>query len=299
VRPNALRVTFDLSALHGPNLDALRQSPILRMCGRGQLAVALTPIFLDELIAGYGAKGQLVPWRSNLEFALEVCNDGIFLDKREIWRDELLCGRGPFARHKFPLSPTRRLISFGNVLRQLREMLESGDLQEYWASSQATRDENRARQRRARDISVQLRDQVSQRLRQVRLSGVLAHSPYHEFRDSVLVRTGRELMDLVDVRRSDVLKDQWAQNPRRFPFYYSFVVGFTYAGYYAAARHNEPIDLNAQADYEQLCYLNWLDVVVSNDQTFFRSAFNELWRWRKKRLMTTQEFLEFMNLLAV
>jgi hypothetical protein len=89
-------------------------------------------------------------------------------------------------------------------------------------------------------------------------------------------------MELVDTHHAISLREQWAQNQARYPFYTSFVEGVAYFGFHAGVLHQEGIDTNAQADYEQLCYLNWADVFVSDEQGFLRSAFNDLWKPRKK-----------------
>ena len=67
---------------------------------------------------------------------------------------------------------------------------------------------------------------------------------------------------------------------------------FLYAGYYAAAEHNEPLDRNAQVDYELLAYLTWADLVVSNDEGFFRRAFETMWKPRGKRLESAESFAD-------
>jgi len=109
---------------------------------------------------------------------------------------------------------------------------------------------------------------------------------------------GNELMDLVESRRPDPLRAQWNQNPRRYPFYTSFVEGIAFFGFHSGVLHNEQVDTNAQADYEQLCYLNWADVFVSNDEGFFRSAFDALWKPRGKRLFTCEEFVSLAARLS-
>ena len=105
-------------------------------------------------------------------------------------------------------------------------------------------------------------------------------------------------MNLVHARRTKSLAEQWARCPERFPYYSAFVEGLLYSGYYAAVRHNDPIDENAQADYEQLAYLTWADIVVSNDRRFFRRAFEEIWKPRGKRLETAESFSELANRIA-
>jgi hypothetical protein len=71
-----------------------------------------------------------------------------------------------------------------------------------------------------------------------------------------------------------------------------------YSGYYAAIEHNRPIDRNAQADFEQLAYLIWADIVVSNDEGFYRSAFQTLWAPRGKRMESAQSFAALLQALA-
>ena len=105
-------------------------------------------------------------------------------------------------------------------------------------------------------------------------------------------------MDLVDPQRAGALADQWAQRPARFPFYSAFVEGLLYQFYHAAAKHNQRIDRNAQADYEQLAYLTWADLVVSDDEGFFREAFEAIWRPLGKRRESSQSFAELAQRLA-
>ena len=89
--------------------------------------------------------------------------------------------------------------------------------------------------------------------------------------------------------------DVWVMNPDNYPLYSLFIEGIMFSVFYAATRHNDPIDINAQADVEQLCYLFWSDVVVSNDEAFFKTAFDELWKPRGKRLMNCEEFVVFLS----
>lgn len=298
MRRQPLRLTFDLSALHGEYLDRLAGSRLLQLCGRRYFAIALTPVFLDELVSGYGVRNRDVPWQPNLRFAISVCNDGVFLDKLEIWWDELVVGRGVYARCKFPKRATRRLVSADQIATKLAAMAEGNDVAEYWESSQELRSENRRRREGARKTARQLREGISARLRDVKLGGALRGYPFHSFRSATMLKTGSDLMDLVSETRADELRGRWTLNPLRFPFFTSFVEGFLFGGYYALVRQNDPIDINAQADYEQLCYMNWLDVIVSNDQGFFRSAFNELWRPRGKLMWSTDELLTYVETIA-
>jgi hypothetical protein len=97
-------------------------------------------------------------------------------------------------------------------------------------------------------------------------------------------------MRLVDESRHDELADLWEADPEEYPYYTAFVEGFVYSQYYAAIEHNKPMDGNAQADFEQLAYLTWSDIVVSDDEGFFRSAFDTIWKPRGKIMESAARF---------
>jgi hypothetical protein len=121
--------------------------------------------------------------------------------------------------------------------------------------------------------------------------------PFSQFLKSELVHTGRLFMSIVDADRAGPLACQWGQNPLRFPYYTAFIEGVLYSAYYAMIEHNLPLDRNAQADYEHLAYLLWADVVVSNDEKFFRSAFQTLWASRHKRMESAESFAALVRAL--
>ena len=121
---------------------------------------------------------------------------------------------------------------------------------------------------------------------------------FEKSRDSVFIRTGKDLMDRVGARRPAPLADQWARCPQRFPFYSAFVEGMVYTFYHAICRPNEGIDTNAQIDFELLAYLTWADIVVSNDERFFAQVFKAIWKSRGKRLETAESFAELANRIA-
>jgi hypothetical protein len=107
--------------------------------------------------------------------------------------------------------------------------------------------------------------------------------PFSEMMKSGFVRTRCEFMSIVDEWRCEELADRWSQNPTRYPFYSAFIEGALYSAYYAMIENNRPLDRNAQADYEQLAYLLWADVIVSNEANFFHNAFQTLWAPRVSR----------------
>jgi len=159
-------------------------------------------------------------------------------------------------------------------------------------------EDDHRKKRAQRKIAVDVREEVARkmkesgrpgRLKDVRLADVLR-------RDTAF--WGNALMDLVDATRVGPLRALWNQNPARYPFYSSFVEGIAYFGFHAGVLQHEGIDTNAQPDFEQLCYLNWADAFVSNERGFLKRAFTDLWEPRKKRLFTSEEFVDLVKRLA-
>jgi hypothetical protein len=220
------------------------------------------------------------------------------LDREEIWHDELVAGAGPFARHLLPERPNKNYNSRLQLVDMLRQKAISGDVSKEWAASEQMRKDAGVKRNNQRAIAAEIRQTVSTALRERRVTGSTREFPFSKFKKRDLIRTGRQLMDLVDKERQGSVVALWVQNPARYPFYSAFVEGFLYAGYYAAAEHNHPLDRNAQADYELLAYLTWADLVVSNDRGFFQRAFETIWKPRGKRLESAETFADLLGRLA-
>ena len=299
MKPPPLRVIFDRSAFHGARFWQLRNSRLKDLCRSGRMTVFHTQIFLEETISAFGAREGAADWREHLSFALEICNGGIFLGREKICHDELVAGRGTRATYLLPerRSKTHKLTR-PEFIEMLQKIARTGDATSLWSASEAARRENRQRKRVQKELLTGARKEVAERTKKYRPKGRLSDYSFAQCRDDLLLRTGKKLMNRVSGRRTDSLADQWAQCPERFPFYSAFVEGFLYASYHAAVKHNERIDGNAQADFIQLAYLTWADIIVSNDQRFLRQAFEAIWKPRRKRLETAQSFAELANRIA-
>jgi len=293
-----MRVIFDRSAFHGERFEALASSPLRELIARNRMVVIHTPIFLDETLSSFGSARAGDEWRAHMAFALDICNGGIFLDKEQIWHNELVCGRGPFARHLLPERPNKNYGSRPRLIATLREKIATGDLSKEWAESAEDREDTQLKKSNQISVSREVRQEVASAAKERRMVGSVKGASFPQFLKSEFTHTGRLLMDLVDARRAGALADQWERAPTRFPFYSGFVEGFLYHGFHAAVEHNQPIDRNAQADYEQLAYLTWADIVVSDDEGFFRGAFETIWQPRGKRLESAESFAKLVERLA-
>ena len=293
-----MRVIFDRSAFHGDNFSALVNSSLRKLVAAGRVSVFHTQVFLDETISAYGSPRASDDWKAHLAFAVDVCNGGIFLDKEEIWRNELVRGEGPSARYLLPKRPNKNYDSFPRLLQRLRQVAESGDLRKEWLESAAEREDAQQKRNNQRGISLSIRSEIAEDLKARGFKGKLSDYPFLELKKSGFIRLGKSFMTLVDRRRAETLACQWAMSPTRFPYYSAFIEGVVYSVYYAGFEPNQRVDRNAQADFEQLAYLLWADVVVSNDERFFSSAFETLWKPRGKRLESAQSFCALLSAIA-
>ena len=293
-----MRVIFDRSSFHGERFALLYSSNLRRLTAQRRVHVFHTPAFLDELIQSYGSRKAAASWREHLKYAVRICNAGMFLPKDAIWHSELVEARGAAAPHLLPPEETHEYSSFVGFQGALLRTAETGDLSREWAETEPEREETRRKKTKQHALFRGAREAVALALRNRRPRGSLRHYPFSEYRGSEFIRNGRSLMSLVDKRRAKELADRWEANPDEYPYYTAFVEGFVYSQYYAAIEHNRRLDGNEQADYEQLAYLLWADVVVSDDQAFFRSAFDTLWKPRGKRMESAASFVDLLNTLA-
>lgn len=292
-----MRVIFDRSAFHGERFETLARSPLQQLARTNRIQVFHTPIFIEETIATFGSAGPSGDWRRHLAFALQICNGGIFDEKTDIWHREIVEGRGQKARYLM----TERLRKHGSkthLVQRLSEAVRTGDLRKEWSDTQSMRDESHQKKKNQKALARDIRAEISNAIREGRIAAPISAASFKHFRDSELIRTGRHLMRLVDVRREAQLADQWERCPDRYPFYSAFVEGILYSVHHAAVEHNKPIDDNAQGDYEQLAYLTWADMIVSDDTRFLRDAFKAVWKPRGKRLETSESFAALAARLA-
>jgi hypothetical protein len=287
-----MRVIFDRSAFHGDRFELLRLSPLRRLSAQRRVEVFHTATFIDEIIQSYGSSRASSSWREHLRYASQICNGGMFLAVEDIWRGELVDGWGSASRHLLSHE------SFVGFQVTMLETADTGDLSQEWAESEPERIDARRKKAKQHALFRGAREAVARARREGKLRGRLKDYPFSDYRQTEFTRNGRALMRVVDGERATELADLWEANPEQFPYYTAFVEGFVYSQYYAAIEHNGRLDGNEQADYEQLAYLIWADMVVSDDQAFFRSAFDVLWKPRGKRMESAASFVELLETLT-
>lgn len=89
--------------------------------------------------------------------------------------------------------------------------------------------------------------------------------------------------------------EKWKTNPNRFPYFTNYCKGMAYSLLYPFKYPNQKIDTNALIDIDQLTYLHSMDLIVSNDKSFMKSAFEFFYRNSDKAYFSTLEFLDFLK----
>ena len=294
-----MRVIFDLSSLHGENLDRLRASKLSILVKRHQLVICHTPIFLEEVLQGALSNRHVDRWPDVLGWAIDLVPEVVFLDKLDIWREELVVGAGPNARHTYPRKRTRRYLSHEELIGTLRELATTRSVDEL--IDEATRSEvdvNNAKKAAQRRLGQEIRESVAQKARRAGGAAILRDLPFWKVRALNPHLWGCQLASFLGPIHEDRVRDLWIRDPGRSPFYSAFAESIDYWAYHVGCHPDVPIDQNAQMDFEQLCYLVWADLIVSNDTRFFKLAFDAIWRPKKKILMSTDEFLDLVSVLA-
>lgn len=286
-----LRIIFDRSAFHGEDFEMLMKSKLEMLCKHNAVLVFHTPVFLDETLEMYGNEKSREEMRRQLPFILRIANGGFFRFTQEIWHDELVKNRGQQTR---VLMNPKELAKFNRELQQ-GPMSDNNWLG--WDLSRGERDEIRLKKETQRQTYAQVRRDISEFHREGKLSLKSSEHSFPTFLNSEIDRYGRAIIGGLKIGNSSVLQNQWSRNKERYPYVTAFAEGFVYASYYAAAKHNQPIDKNAEADFTHMSYLNHADVLVSADMRFLREAFAELWKPRHKTLFTPIEFVQFIEKL--
>ena len=291
---SALRVVFDTNVFTPDHFPLLANSPLVRLCKVGRIMPVYGHVFLEEVWRAYGRESRRTPLVEQwIPFIVETvsrfCDDFI-----TIWHRELVEGRGH--RTNIYMCPRKQLL----LLAGLGNISVDGswrglhDAKTELALEDAKRDAQRK-------VSTGIRQEVADELKKIGYSRQQHGGPvpFNEFFPKIIDQIGREFVGVL-VRCYDpgAVADRWSSSKGAYPYFTWFVTNMIYMSYYSATRPNDGIDLNAQADLDLMTHLIHADVLVSNETGFLRKAFYDLWRPRNKVILTSQEFVDFINKLV-
>jgi hypothetical protein len=87
----------------------------------------------------------------------------------------------------------------------------------------------------------------------------------------------------------------WRNQQSKCRFTQSFIRAWFSTLFLPVANHQLKIDINDKSDAEQLAYLEWGDIFVSDDEKFMKEAFHLLYGKSQKRFMSSAEFIAFIK----
>lgn len=237
----------------------------------------------------YGQAPLRAQLARELEYVLPLARDRIFRIPQHIYHDELVRNR---RHHVRVLSTTKEY----QALQTVTSTPGFGrDDWPHWAESEWAREEQRRQKDEQKRVFAELRQNVGPELKGRIPKAALAQFNFIDHLKHALDADGRVIIaSLFGSANLLALQNRWSRDKAAYPHLTDLVRGFTYAAYYAAARHDRPIDRNAQADYEQMVYLRHVDVFVSADTKFLKDAFHALWGGSGKVLMLPETFQAFI-----
>jgi hypothetical protein len=288
------RIIFDRSAFHGENFHLLVNSSLLRLARSRQISVYHTASLIEETASLFLREGNRQKLRDQLPFIIEICKDRWLQPTEVMWRKELIEGSDEKQTVFLPNCDRFHMEKVLLGMAYDEQFLDEQEIRELRESKESVKQKSE----RLRNLYVEMRHEIGTKLKDTGTSLSREKPRFSDYVDQHLVEIGRELIEKhldaqLEVRKTAAAR--WVADTSRYPYVTSFMTGMLYAAYYAMIEHNQQIDVNAQMDIEHLTYLFGTDVLVTNDTKFMKSAFNEIWLQREKRLMTTSEFVLWLE----
>lgn len=252
------RILFDRSIFHGKKFDQLKASSLVEWIANGEIEVFLTPMFIEEtLMCGLRDKATFV---LHWAYLSSISNQHWFKLASEIISIEL--GNR--------LVDVNYYLQFNRKIQDIRDGVDSfiaGDIPkaglEHVLEEIA---ENR-----------QIRQQNRQRRLALRLKTPQRHYNFEEFFEAYVEQLIEQ--DLMKIhQRSERFLEIWRNQRAECPFTEYFLRAWLSLFFLPAANHQLKVGENDRADGEQLAYLQWGDIMVSDDTRFMKASFDLLWK---------------------
>lgn len=289
-----IRVVLDTNVFGKDHFDALDRSPVRRLCRSGRVTLIYGDVFLEEIAQAYMAQSARLDLVQRwLPFVAET-TDRLCRNLSDIWNEELVQGRGPNASIFMSKEEQQ------NVLSHFASIPLDGS----WslvAETKVARDRVKAKKQAQRKLSLEMREEVLRRLRQRK--GVRAEPGLvalgEKVRGEITQFIGQEMIRKY-VRPKDPIPiiSHWLRDQHRFPYFTQFAANIAFKEAHFMTQADAQVDFNAQADLDVMTHLLRADILVTNEKGFMRSAFDYLWRPRKKVLFTSDEFVGYLERLA-
>jgi len=153
---------------------------------------------------------------------------------------------------------------------------------------------NREKTGKMRKIGTEMRSTISSGVKKLGLKhGKMAQElSWKTFRTKHLYKFGKDLIGNKNFNKiwfKHIAVFYWAFNKKRCGYFTEWATGLLYMQYYAMTYPNDAIDKNAQADIQHLIYLRDADGIISEDLSFMKKAWEELYKDRGKLYLSIED----------
>lgn len=288
----SIKILLDRSIFHGEKFNLLLDSPLARLSSSFKFSIYGSPILIEETLRLW-FKGQKDIAAKHLKYIFDITNTRWFKSRGEIWIQELdLIGRSYkyFFMSREEVEETRRNLSYKIIEGNLDPKEEPAFRQQL--AEQYRKDSN------IREDLLKMRSDVSEKLRGVGKTRRDIKQGFGDYCLQNIDSTGEELIrrhlpSLVDME--DRIR-AWKANKDLYPYFTCWVKDFLFLSFHAMSEPNDRVDRNAIRDIGQLVDLQGLDIMVSDDNRFMKTAFLEFYE-KSKKFMNLTDFLGFMRAL--
>jgi hypothetical protein len=275
------RITFDRSVFHGANSARLLQSPLVAYCKSGKYSVYHSTIVIEETLKFLRRPETRADVSDEIRFLIGVGNGRWFRDPWDIWSGEL-AGQ---SKDDYLFLSRNEQKNYAEILTSLTDEVIQRSSDEVDRQKTEEKKSNLKRllveQRRASNDSFRRELKTKPLSEAVQLYSL-------QFIDDIGANVIRE--HVKTEKNVECLIVNWKLNKAKYPYFTLYMKALTYLMYYTELEQNAPIDPNGLMDIYLLGTAKDLDVVVSNDRKFMKSAFDALYG-KTKDYMTLDRFL--------
>jgi hypothetical protein len=283
-----IKLILDRSAFHGKRFNRLAES-LTNLRNKGHVSVYITPMLLEEtlgLLLDNGHDQELV---DHLKFIVNISEDSWFEDNFEIFKSELrVC-------HLHKDYYYMNKIAKSSLKAEIMAIIQGGTISSDDLSAlNKIAITNRKKTGKMRKIGLEMRSTISSGVKKLGLKhGKMAyHLSWEAFKRKHLNKFGKDLIwnkNFKEIWHKYIASLYWIFNKRRCGYFTEWATGLLYMQYYAMTYPNDTIDKNAQADIQHLIYLRNADGIISEDLSFMKKAWEELYKNRKKLYLSIED----------
>jgi hypothetical protein len=275
------RVIFDRSIFHhGKDIDKfslLKNSSLSSHVSSGKIRLLYTPLFLCETLNHF--RKNKYDFEKQWAFLVRLNRSKWFHSSIDIMSSEL--GNNMVGRKYYFCSRSE----INNMLQNTTILLQEGIKNSGFFPSEDEINYDNKMKEYIRGMRLSLRETNPKR------DYIIDDS----FEEGAIFYIENGLMKRCS--DSDNYLNVWRSNWSKCRFTKQYIRSWLTTVLLPISDHNLRIDRNDQADAEQLSYMEWGDIFVSDDMKFMKTAFDILFGNTTKIFMSSTEFLDFLNQL--